>query len=651
MARNPDDARERSGTAGSPPPSIDQLRERLKALGYLDAPVDRYVLGSASSRAGAARFAMGAGLRVGIIAGLLLGISAAIALAVRAPGFIATRRDALVLAGALVALFTVVTAIAVTATVMAASWFARRSASLNAARARRIAATAGVLVALACAAYLTLWWNAAQEVFTAMTFGWNAAALAIAAIVSLLLAHVVSVVILAALARARRTEPISAGGLLSSRSFLVAFGVLLFAGSGALLAMAPGRDGDARNAPAITVSPTGYALRVLAIDGVDLDVVQRLRSAGSLPALSRLFEGGYLPMPREDGAAADPARDWTTIATGQPAAIHGIASLEARRAVGIGGRVPAARGALMESLVNTADLLRLTTPAVASGRERRVPAFWEVAAAAGLRTTVVNWWATWPAPEGSNVVISDRALLRLDTGGALDAEIAPASVYDALRTRWAAMRQAASNRANAAFASVADPEVRRVMVRSAEIDVLVAGLSNVSEGGPVDLRVAYFPGLDIAQFNLLQSPNASVSAMSDRVAAIESYYRFLDDLIAPLIAPSASHIDAAILWPGRAGAPGGAMVIDGGPIVSSAAGCEDCESSAPATLLYLLGLPIAENMQGGPMTSFVTPDFLERHRVRRIQTYDAAIRRPIARTGQPLDAEALERLRSLGYIR
>lgn len=635
------------------PEHIDLLRERLRALGYLAAPVDRYVLGSASSRTGAARFALGAGLRVGIIAGLLLGVSAAVALAVRAPGFIATRRDALVLAGALCVLFTIVTALGVAATVMAASWLARRSPAFTPARGRRVAAGAGIAVALACAAYLTLWWNAAQDIFSGLTVGWNAAALALAALVSLLLAHVVSVVVLAALARARTSDPISPGGILSSRAFLTAFGVVLFAGSAALLAAGPGRDRGPANAPAITVSTTGYALRVLAIDGVDLAVVRRLGAAGALPALSRLFDGAHLPLAREAGADADPARDWTTIATGQPARVHGIASLEGRRAVGIEGRLSMARGPLMRSLLDTADLLRLTTPAVASGRERRVPAFWEVASAAGLRTTVVNWWATWPAPAGDDVVISDRALLRLDTGGVLDAEIAPASVYDALRTRWGAIRQAASNRAQAAFASIADAEVRKVMIRSAEIDILVAGLSNVSQGGPVDLRVAYFPGLDIAQFNLLRAPAAaSVSAMGDRVAAIERYYRFLDELVAPLIAPSSTHIDAAILWPGRAAAREGAMVIAGGPVRQApVAICEDCAINAAATLLYLLGLPVAETLPGSVMTEAVSPDFMERHPVRRIATYDAAITRAAGRTGEPLDAEALERLRSLGYIR
>ena len=637
----------------SNPENIDQLRHRLRALGYLDAPVDRYVLGAVASSSGASLFALGAGLRVGIVAGLLLGVSAAVALAAAAPGFIASRRDAIVLALMLTALFAIVTAAAVTATVLAASWYARRSPSLTTERARVVAGAAGILVALGCAAYLTLWWSAARDLFTGLTFGWNAAALAIAAAVALLLAHAVSVVILAALARSRESWDIEAGGLLSSRGFLVVFGVVLFAGSAALLATGAGRTDPRADAAPITVVPSGYALRAVAIDGFDLEVGRRLKH--ELPALARMLDSAGVPLHPEPGASADPARDWTTIATGQPPAVHGIASLEARRALGMEGRLPAASSGIMRSLQSAADLLRLTTPAIASGAERRVPAFWEVAAAAGLRTSVVNWWATWPAPEGDDIVISDRALLRLDTGGPLDAEIAPASLYEPLRARWPAMREAASARAEAAFASVADPELRKVLVRSAELDALVAALGNVSPGPALDLLTVYLPGLDIAQHNLLQSPApASVSAMSERVAAIETYYRFLDALVAELLPPSASHIDALMLWPGRVSGRHGEMLLAGGPVQDRGAmtACANCpKPGAAATLLYLLGLPIADDLPTSPMTGIVPADFLERRPIRRIPNYTAATARRAVRTGQPLDAEALERLRSLGYIR
>lgn len=632
------------------PQNIQQLRERLRALGYLDARVDRYVLGSAATSAGRARFAMAAGLRVGVVAGAMLGVSAAIALAAWAPGFIASRRDAVILGAALSVIFAVISAAAVSVTVLAASWYADRSPHLTTRRAHVVANAAGILVALASAAYLALWWNAARDALTSLTSGWNFAALAMAAAVALLLAHAVSVVILAALARARQTSDINAGGLLSSGWFLASFGILLFVGSTALLALDDRREPATSGAPPITVVPAGHAMRVVAIDGFDGALAARL----DLPALSRLLGGARVPLAPES-ETPDPARDWTTIATGQPAARHGIASLEGRRAVGLDGRLPQARGAAIETLLKAADLLRLTTPAIASGAERRDPAFWEVAAAAGLRTAVVNWWATWPAPAGDDIVITDRALLRLDTGGELDAEIAPAALYEGLRTMWPTLRARAQAAALSEFASIADPDLRAVMVRSAEIDWLVSaiGLSFASSTqiGPLDLLVVYLPGLDIAQHQLLQSSAPSVSAMSERVAALERYYRFLDARVARLLYPSERHLDAAILWPGRAEGREGALVL-AGDAVTPGATCTTCDGAgAAATLLYLLGLPLAEDLPSRPMTEIVAADFVERRPIRLIANYNAAAARRSVRTGQPLDAEALERLRSLGYIR
>jgi hypothetical protein len=633
------------------PQNIDQLRERLRALGYLDARVDRYVLGSAASGTGRARFALAAGLRVGIAAGLMLGVSAAVVLAARAPGFISSRRDAVILALALSAVFAVISAAAVAATVLAASWYAGRAARLTPRRAHQVATAAGILVALGSAAYLALWWNGARDVLTSLTFGWHAAALAVAAATALLLAHAVSVVILAALARAGDASDIAAGGLLSSRAFLAGFGVLLFAGSAAFVSMG-GSPRDASAAAPITVVPAGHAMRVIAIDGFD----RRLSARLELPALSRLMRGARVPLDRGSDAP-DPARDWTTLATGQPAARHGIASLEGRRALGIDGRLPQARGAAVETLFRAADLLRLTTPAIASGDERRDPAFWEVAAAAGLRTAVVNWWATWPAPAGDDIVITDRALLRLDTGGELDAEIAPASLYPALRASWQTKRQRAEAAALAEFGSIADPDLRAVMVRSAEIDWLtafvaasVAGSPQV--GGPLDLLVVYLPGLDIAQHQLLQrSGPASVSAMSERVAALERYYRFLDTLVAMLLPPSETHLDAAILWPGRVAAREGALMIAGAAVTGGET-CRTCtDVGAAATLLYLLGLPIAEDLGSTVAVTVISDAFARTHGVRRVPSYRGIRSGGGARTGQPLDAEALERLRSLGYIR
>jgi hypothetical protein len=86
--------------------------------------------------------------------------------------------------------------------------------------------------------------------------------------------------------------------------------------------------------------------------------------------------------------------------------------------------------------------------------------------------------------------------------------------------------------------------------------------------------------------------------------------------------------------------------------VTSGETCTACDGvGAAATLLYLLGLPIAEDLGSAVAVSVISDGFSGKHEVRRVPDYRGVAPRAGAREGQPLDAEALERLRSLGYIR
>ena len=59
-------------------PRVDELRQRLRSLGYLDAGVDRFVLGPARGARRPASIALLSSLRVGVLAAALLGPAAAI---------------------------------------------------------------------------------------------------------------------------------------------------------------------------------------------------------------------------------------------------------------------------------------------------------------------------------------------------------------------------------------------------------------------------------------------------------------------------------------------------------------------------------------------------------------------------------------------
>ncbi len=142
--------------------NVDELRRQLRALGYLDAGVNRFVLGPVRGTRKPAVIALLASLRVGILAALLLGPAAAIGLGGRLPGLVTGPRDAIVVALYMAALFGAAVAIAgFAASLIVASIATRRVAD----RARTLSIRAGAVVSIACLVYLTLWWRTANAGF------------------------------------------------------------------------------------------------------------------------------------------------------------------------------------------------------------------------------------------------------------------------------------------------------------------------------------------------------------------------------------------------------------------------------------------------------------------------------------------------------
>ena len=649
---------EQGGERGEsrPEADIDELRQRLRSLGYLDAGVDRFVLGPARETRSPSGIALLSSIRIGILGGLLLGPAAVVGLGGRMPGLITGTQDALVLAVYLISFFALATFAAAFVACLAVAWLAKRTGSALAGRARRLSVAAGVIVTLMCLVYLTLWWQTASA-----GLGWSAPlrtvlALAVAVGISLLLGHAVTVAALAVIvASSGITLPVPGVRGTSWRTSIIA-GALGFAGAAALLvATAPAESSEGRP-PALTVVPSGVRVRVVAVDGLDPAVFDELRASGRLPFLSAILGGtrASLKLPVAERDRRDPARAWTTIATGHPVERHGVYGLETRRVAGVQGRVPLERTAARMVSAAT-DLLRLTRPSVASGTERQEKTFWEVASDAGLRTVVVNWWATWPAPIGSGIVISDRATLRLERGGAPDAEIAPAEIYDRLRQRWPAIKAQAADVAGRALEGVtAQQDLRSLLQRSLELDADQIALAADVSGDTTDLVAMYLPGLDIAQHALLtptEGQTVSASELSARLQAIRDYYAALDRLLSLTISSAQNDVLFVVTTPGRVAGGSEGRLGARGPIIRSNGGVAGTLEDVSPTILYALGIPASQESSGTPLLGVFADAFTKRYPVRSVPTYGRPMNRPAERQGQPLDQEMIDRLRSLGYVR
>jgi Type I phosphodiesterase / nucleotide pyrophosphatase len=642
---------------------VDELRQQLRALGYLDAGVNRFVLGPATDRRRPSSIALLAALRVGVLTAILLGPAAAVGMNGRLPGLVTGPRDAVVIAVYLGLLFGGGVSIVTFVITLAVASLVNDGAV---ARARPLSRAAGAMVAIACLAYLTLWWRSANAGFGWNAPGWTAFALGVAVAISLLLGYVsASAAFAVGIARHGHegtpdgTTPLPPHPSRSTWLPTIAAAVIAFAGAAALLVITAPREGNATERIPLAVVSSGLRVRVIAIDGVDPGVLDDVVASGRIPALARVLSGTRASLELDDSVVPrDPARAWTTVATGQPAPVHGVQGLETRRVAGLQGSVAADERSRLGTTIRAAtDLLRLTRPSVASGNERRVKTLWEVAADAGLRTAVVNWWATWPAssPSDGAVILSDRAALRLEHGGALDAEIAPASTYERLRQRWPAIRTAAVSEARGASAGLqwSGSEMQAVLERSGELDAIqLTLLREVSTPAP-DLAVVYLPGLDIAQTALLRPGDTALapSEVAARLQALREYFVFLDRLLERVLTPADSELVFVVAEPGRVATSGAAMFGMTGPIANPNTSARGRTVDVAPTVLHALGIPVSQELAGATLSGLFNSEFVRRYPVRQVATYGLPSVQGQARSGQPLDQEMIDRLRSLGYVR
>jgi hypothetical protein len=628
---------------------VNELRERLRALGYLNAGVDRFVLAPAGGEGSAVGLASRVSLRIGLLAALLLGPAAAIGVALRLPRLIAGARDAVAIVVYFAVIFGGAAALSAFVAAMAARVFGRRA---DARTARRIGLAAGWVVGIACLVYLTLWWNATGNVWSAPVR--TLVAIAAAVGISLVLGHAVSLAALALLSRERATLDLSAPALSWRATVIVA--LVAFAATMGVLALSlVGEYRRSTDVPPFSVVPTGLHVVVVGIDGFDPSLRQSL--ADKLPVLTGLTRRAErAPGPVD----TDPARVWTTVGTGMPPRAHGVSGLELRKVAGLAGTVTGGEsGRLASAITGVTDLLRLTRPAAVSGVVRRQKMFWEVAAEHGFDAVVVNWWATWPATRTNATVISDRAPIRLERGGAQAAEIAPASLYEPLRARWPELKDRATALVSPLTEGIADSRVREILRRSALLDAEQVLIARDPLLHTPDLLAVYLPGLDIAQHELLQNENGtpvSASALASRLDVIRRYYVFLDGLVDRLLRGGPSDVVALVTHPGRVGNAAPQVDFSGSPI--DAGVLANREPAAMATLtdvaptvLYLLGMPVSRELTGRADHWPIRREFAAKYPLRYVDSYGAYAAAVPVSEGQQLDRETLERLRSLGYIR
>lgn len=470
-----------------------------------------------------------------------------------------------------------------------------------------------------------------------------------------------------------------------ARTLRTAFASALHSCALSVLAVACGGSGvppEQRGAPAATVggAPGRGRVVVVGIDGADWQVIRPLVERGRAPRFKRLVEEGATGTLRSMEPSASPSL-WTTIATGVSPRRHGIHGFVVE---GGGGPGDTAHGDdIREVPAGRREAVRPVTSSM-----RRAPAFWSILPRYGRKVGVVGWLVTWPAEPTNGYIVSSYLpyIYNWSTGRPLKGTIVagipkqtfPEALIDELEADKVKPADIPEETVRRFYDPVqvrglpaADRECVEGFLWSLACDETYRhiGLRLFAEF-PVDLFAVYFGGADVAShrfWKFAHPRDLDYGVGPEETAAlgrvIDEYYVYLDgvlgeyfDRLGPddTLVVLSDHGFRPVLVPGKPTTSGhhrmeGVIALHGRGIARGrsieGAGLLD----VLPTLLYLLDVPIARDLEGRVLDDALDPRFRRGRPPAYVDTYGPP-EGAVGSEPSDLDRNVLERLRSLGYI-
>lgn len=453
---------------------------------------------------------------------------------------------------------------------------------------------------------------------------------------------------------------------------------------GIAIALSPGCR---ERKPAIEARPSHPTLLV-GFDGLEWNAVQRLVASGRMPTVGALMAEGT----HGDLTVTKPTLSpiiWTSIATGVGSRKHGI------------------RGFVHGSQKTRDD--RGRSARLVNSNDRRVKAFWNIVSEAGLRVHTIGWWLTYPVERINGVMVAQvntvtPAMRRAGRGvwkgrlvEGLTGQIHPPEREASLLALLPRAEAEAPGLMSAIFGALhaAGGSVPAAMLEQSawafRADSLYhrVALDVLRNDAPFDLLAVYFGGADVvghrfwrhAYPDLYRFPPSpeEIEAFS---SVLDDYYAYLDAVLGSLIQAAPADVNVIVvsdhgmrpirqnaryrkpaLSGGHLSAPP-ALLVAAGPDIRRAGGQTrgpTPERRSPLgsildvtpTLLALLGIPVGRDMDGEPMPSLLSRDFLAAHPVREVAGHTEPgwyETRPKPAVGDEGAAERIEQLRALGYL-
>ncbi len=400
--------------------------------------------------------------------------------------------------------------------------------------------------------------------------------------------------------------------------------------------------------------PPARRVVVVGIDGLSPASLLPVPGRG-LPPFARLARrGAFGPLATVRPTEGPPV--WTTLMTGRLPRDHGVRSGSTYRLRGSDGEwtlLP--KGTLVGALERAGLVSR--RPASSTSRHGR--ALWNVLDAFGAPTGLVRVWGTQPPEAIRGFVVSPYFHLLRDDPSRAAGTVFPRDLLPEIAARAVgphdldpALLADLADPAPPATTALEDPRLRALAEDALAPDLTYARAADV-------LRRAYSPsllvvsthGYDLAGhvFYRYAHPEAFGDVGSaearrygrvlERYAAlVERWVGEIERDLGPedvLVVLSGYGLAPTPLWrrlvgtltgtsvgaASHAGAPDGVLLVAGGGIRPGAAPQNASVLDVAPTLLYLLGLPVARDMEGRVLTEILEPAFAREHPVTFIPSY------------------------------
>lgn len=435
-------------------------------------------------------------------------------------------------------------------------------------------------------------------------------------------------------------------------------------------------------------------LVVIGLDGADWRYAEPLMQRGELPNLARLrHSGAWGPL-----ATLQPTLSpviWTSIATGQPAHLHGVDGFVQPRLRGVEEplrdlHVPRHSG--FRRLFGLAQRRGLVYDTPITSHARRLPAIWNLAAQAGAPVALVGWWVTWPAEPVYGYVISERAYYyggqpappgeRLTWPQGLYRDLAgEMQRYDQVGLEqarrfvsvtaedWAAALRSGRGDARDALAEL--PYFLSLFETNRRQALALMARGRSEFGRVPDLMVLFRLVDQTCHTSLHHSDlvrehlDSSDDARATFGSSVAEAYRQADAAVGELAAACGPDCNVLVLsdhgfeleeFPGgmlryhhRDAPPG--IFLAAGPAFRPGRADDLGVLDVMPLMAYLKGLPLAQDLKGRLPTDILRPELLAAAPPRAVPSYGTRARPESLDLGAgEVDAAMLERLRALGYI-